>query len=105
MNPSVADTTLRLEGELTIYRAAELKPLLLDALRAAAVLEIDLAGVADIDSAGVQLLMLAKRQALAEGRRLRLTAPSAAVVDVFELLGLAAIFGDDLVAPAQGAAA
>lgn len=104
MNAAAA-TTLRLDGELTIYRAAELKPLLLDTLRGAAVLEIDLAGVTDIDSAGVQLLMLARRQALAQGRALRLIAPSAAVVDVLELLDLHACFGGDLAAPAQGVAA
>jgi anti-sigma B factor antagonist len=97
---SAPAATLRLDGELTIYRAAELKPLLLDAVAEHAALEIDLSAVSEIDSAGVQLLMLAKRQAQALGRELRLAGHSAPVVEVFELLDLAAFFGDALVVPA-----
>ena len=90
-----ADTaSLRLEGELTIYRAAELKPLILEPLGEAKFLEIDLASVSEFDSAGVQLLMLAKREAQARGGELRLIGHSPAVLDVFELLDLAAFFGD-----------
>ena len=82
---------LRIEGELTIFRAAELKPLLLaDPLP----LQIDLSGVTEIDTAGVQLLMLAKNTARAQQRELRLVAHSPAVREVFGLLNLAACFGD-----------
>jgi anti-sigma B factor antagonist len=99
---SAPATTLRLDGELTIYRAAELKAELLEALEAAPdALEVDLSGVSEIDSAGVQLLMLAKRRAQAVQRTLRLVGHSAAVVEVFELLDLAAFFGDPLVVPAH----
>jgi len=94
---TASDGVLRIEGELTIFRAAELKPLLLaDPLP----LVIDLSGVTDIDTAGVQLLMLAKNTALAQQRELRLVAHSPAVMDVFELLNLAEYFGDPLDAPA-----
>ena len=99
----MSDATLRLDGELTIYRAAELKPLILAPLGEAQVLEVDLAGVSEIDSAGVQLLMLAKREAQARGGELHLVAHSPAVLDVFELLDLAAFFGDPLVMPAPAA--
>lgn len=93
--------TLRLDGELTIYRAAELKPALLAPLDPGRTLEVDLAGVTELDTAGLQLLMLAKKTAQAQGGALKLTGHSAAVVDVFELLGLAGWFGDPLViAPA-----
>jgi anti-anti-sigma regulatory factor len=86
--------TLRIEGELTIFRAMELKPeLLADPLPE----EINLAGVSEIDTAGVQLLMLAKRTALAQHRELHLVAHSPAVIEVFELLNVAAYFGDPLV--------
>jgi anti-anti-sigma factor len=95
-----AAARLRLDGELTIYRAAELKPLLMQALDAAPVLEIDLSGVTEIDTSGVQLLMLAKRRALAMRRELRLCAHSPAVIEVFELLDLAAFFGDPLLTTA-----
>ena len=59
--------------------------------------EIDLSAVTEIDTAGVQLLMLAKRTALEAKRELRLVGHSAAVIEVFELLNVAAYFGDHLV--------
>ena len=90
---------IAIDGELTIYRAAELKPVLLAAVEAHAAVEVDLSAVSDIDTAGVQLLMLAKRAAQARHGELRLAAHSQAVVDTFELLDLAAFFGDDLVVP------
>ena len=91
------NAVLRLDGEMTIYRAAELKESLLDALAATdAVLEVNLAGVHEIDTAGVQLLMIAKREAANRGRVLRLTAHSRAVAAAFELLNLAGHFGDAL---------
>ena len=63
-----APPVLRIEGELTIFRAMELKPVMLaDPLPE----EIDLSGVTELDTAGVQLLMLAKRTALAQQRELR----------------------------------
>jgi anti-sigma B factor antagonist len=89
-----APVALRLEGELTIFRAMELKPLLLAEPLPE---EIDLAGVSEIDTAGVQLLMLVKRAALAQQRVLRLVGHSPAVMEVFEMLNVAAFFGDPLV--------
>ena len=93
-NPSV----LRIEGELTIFRAHELKTALLTEPMPQ---EIDLSGVSELDSAGVQLLILAKKTALAQQRELHLTAHSAAVIEVFELLNLASYFGDPLVMPSR----
>jgi len=85
---------LRIEGELTIFRAMELKPIL---LAMPPVDVIDLSGVTDLDTAGVQLLMLAKETALAAQRDVKLVAHSPAVIEVFELLNVAAYFGDHLV--------
>jgi anti-anti-sigma factor len=79
---------LQLDGELTIYRAAELKPQLLQALVPGAALELDLSEVSELDSAGVQLLLLAEREARAQGGTLRLAAASAPVGEVLALLGL-----------------
>lgn len=95
-----AAAVLRLSGELTIYRAAEMKPTLQQALDGAMQLEIDLSGITEIDTSGVQLLMATKRRAQALSRELRLTGHSAAVVEVFELLDLAAFFGDPLITTA-----
>ncbi|MGY4827377.1 STAS domain-containing protein [Sphaerotilaceae bacterium SBD11-9] len=89
--------TVRIDGELTIYRAAELKPVLLDAVARESVVEVDLAEVTEFDTAGLQILMLAKRAAVATQRELRLVRHSPAVVDVLQLLDLAAYFGDPLV--------
>lgn len=91
---------MAIEGEFSIYRAAELKPVILQAVEASPVLEIDLSGVAEFDTAGVQLLLLAKRVAADKGHELRLVRHSAAVVDVLQLLDLAAHFGDPLVVAA-----
>jgi anti-sigma B factor antagonist len=95
---------LKIDGELTIFRAAELKPAL---LAEPPVTEIDLSGVTDLDTAGVQLLMLAKKTAVTQGRDLHLTGHSAVVMDVFELLNLAAHFDDQMMmnsrTPAGGA--
>jgi len=92
--------TLALDGELTIYRAAEVCELLKTALAAPADLELSLAGVTEMDSAGVQLLMAAKKSAMASQRALRLIDHSPAVLEVFEMLDLAAHFGDPLLVPA-----
>ena len=93
----------RIEGELTIYQAGELAPVLLAALAAAPVLAIDLSRVTELDTAGVQLLMMLKRAARAQDRELQLLAHSPAVLEVFELLNLAAYFGDPLVIAASPA--
>lgn len=90
-------SVLYIEGELSIYRAEELKHTLLAALEQSAALEVNLAGVTEFDTAGVQLLMLAKETARARHGELRLVAHSPAVVEVFELINLGAYFGDPLV--------
>ena len=105
-HPPCEPVVLRIQGELTIFRAEEIKQAL---LAAPAAQEVDLSGVTDIDTAGLQLLLLAKRSALAQQRALRLIAPSAVVAELFELLGLVAYFGDPLPvapgAPPSGAVA
>ncbi len=94
--------TLRIEGEFTIFRAMELKPVL---LATPLVDEVDLSGVTDLDTAGVQLLMLLKKTALAQQRDIKLVAHSPAVIEVFELLNVVAHFGDHLLmsSPAKAA--
>ena len=79
---------------MTIYRAADLKVSVLEALRKTRVLEIDLSGVTELDTAGLQVLMLAKQAASADQRELRLLQHSPAVVEIFEMLDLVAFFGD-----------
>ena len=85
---------LAVSGELTIFRAMELQPAL---LCSPPLEEIDLSGVTELDTAGVQLLMMAKKAAIAQNRELQLVNHSPAVIEVFELLNVAAYFGDHLV--------
>jgi anti-sigma B factor antagonist len=77
-----------IEGELTIYRAAELKPALLEAA-AGETPAVDLSQVTEFDSAGLQLLLLAAREAQRRGKGLQLQAPSEAVREVLAMLDMA----------------
>lgn len=83
-----AAARLAVEGEMTIYRAAELKPALLEAVRGHDAPVLDLANVTEFDCAGLQLLLMARREAARLGRRLALVAPSPAVLDACALLGV-----------------
>lgn len=94
---AAAPSTLHIKGEMSIYRAHELKDSVLGALGQATELELNLADVTELDTAGIQILMLAKRQAQAAHKILRLSAHSPAVLEAFEVLNLAAYFGDPLV--------
>lgn len=80
---------LAVEGEMTIYRAAELWPALLEAVRTHDAPALDLSNVSEFDSAGLQLLLVAQREARQLGKVLGLTAASPAVHEVFALLGMA----------------
>lgn len=77
--------SLRIEGELTIYRAAELKQLLLSQPQ---LTEIDLSAVTEIDTAGVQLLLAARKAAQAQQRELHLVQASPSVLELLGLLNL-----------------
>ena len=97
MDTPLTQVDLHSEGELSIYRADELKHALIEPLRAGVRLVVDLAAVTELDTCGLQLLMLAKRTAQAVQAELQLVSHSAPVIEVFELLNVAAFFGDHLV--------
>src|ERR1700691_172575 len=98
-----APLVVYIEGEMTIYRAAELKQTLLMPIVESAVVEFDLSKVTELDSAGVQLLMLARRTAQARHCELRLVAHSPVVRDVIELLDLGSYLGNAQVIAAPAA--
>jgi len=75
--------------DMTIYHAAELKPLVLGEIRDAAAPALDLSDVAELDSAGIQLLFLAQREAGLLGRELRITGCSPVVREILDLTGFA----------------
>lgn len=87
----------RIEGDMTIYTAAECRSLLQQCLQSCREAEFDLSGVADIDSAGVQLLIQAKREGGAHGKPVRLVAHSPAVQEIIDLFQLAGDFGDPMI--------
>jgi len=86
-----------IEGELTIYAAAQAKENLLSAMAAGNEIEINLAQVSEIDAAGLQLLALVKREAAEKNKPLRFIAHSQAVLDMLDLCNLAGVFGDPVV--------
>ena len=94
-------TRLTVDGDLTIYHAAEIKERLIDGVRASPVLELDLSHVGQIDSAGVQLLALANRESRTQGHAFAIVGHSLAVREVIEFFNMVAYFGDPLVIPAN----
>lgn len=81
---------------MTIYHAAVQKEALLEALKTAAALDLDLSAVSEIDTAGLQLLMLVKSEGERLGKPVRISAHSQAVQETLEFCRLAANSGDPL---------
>jgi anti-anti-sigma factor len=86
-----------IDGEMTIFRAAELKAALLPEIERAQEIEIDLSHVSEIDSAGLQLMIAAKLEAILRGKQLRFTGHSKPVTDMLDLCDLGSFFGDQIV--------
>ncbi len=81
----------KIEGEMTIYTAAEYARTLLDNCDTQKKVELDLEKVTEIDSSGVQLLVALKKQLDRTGDDLKLKNSSEAVQDVLRLTNLATI--------------
>jgi anti-anti-sigma factor len=92
---------LILDGAMTIYNASEIKTQLLKALASCDILEIDLSHVSEMDTAGFQLLVMAKRESLREGKTMRIVAHSQPVRDVIDFYNMDAFFGDPMLIPAE----
>jgi anti-sigma B factor antagonist len=88
--------TLHIEGDMTIYNAAELKAELMKHLAQPGEQEIDLSGVGEMDTAGLQLLVLAKREAARLKTILHFNGHSRAVLEVINLCNMAGYFGDPI---------
>lgn len=85
---------LALEGALSIYTAADTKPLLSAALQGAIALEIDLSGIEEFDCAGLQLLLATREQARRQAIDLRLQGANAVVRELLTLSGLTDLLTD-----------
>lgn len=86
-----------IEGDMTIYRATELKEALMDRIAQYQEVDVDLSKVAEIDSAGLQLMVLAKLEASTHSKVLRFDGHSPAVMEILDLSDLAGFFGDPVV--------
>ncbi|AHL33544.1 sulfate transporter [Pseudomonas brassicacearum] len=81
---------VHIDGELTIYTAADLAAQLLPRLGATPQMELDLSQVTEMDGAGLQLLMMVQREAPKAGTQLTLTGHSNAVTETLALCNLVA---------------
>ncbi len=79
-----------IDGELTIYTAAELSAELLPRLGATPQMQIDLSQITEMDGAGLQLLIMVTREASKAGTALTLSGHSKAVLETLQLSGLGA---------------
>jgi len=91
-------STLCLEGELTIYNAADAKARLAEVLGRPGGLEVDLSAVTEVDSAGLQLLILARREADRLGKPLHCLGISPAVRETLDFCHLTGLLDE----PAAG---
>ena len=91
---------LALDSDLTIYTAQAAKRYLLGELAQAEAVEIDLSRVGEFDSAGLQILLLARAEALRAGKRLHFADISPAIDEVIALCRLGPLF-EGMRAPAE----
>jgi anti-anti-sigma factor len=82
---------LILSGEQTIYQAADLHRMLVEALSKKEALEVELSGVSEFDSAAAQIMIWLQRECERLGLALALIEPSQSVLDLVALLGLARV--------------
>ncbi len=75
-------------GELTIYTAAESKTNLVNLLREFDDIDIDLSQIETLDCAGIQILLMAKREADACNKQLKLSQLSDSARDSIRVLNL-----------------
>ncbi len=81
---------LRVDGEMTIYRATEVAQALFEAVRAqTGDVSLDMSEVIEFDSSGLQLVLMARRMVEANGHVLNVVQPSECVLEVLKLCNVA----------------
>lgn len=86
-----------LEGELTIYEAAELKEAFEKKFDKCKAITVDLSNVSEMDTACFQVLLAVKRECVEQQKEFTMNSHSPAVLDVLELFNMENYFGDPLV--------
>lgn len=97
MKKAKKDSRLSLEGELTIYTAAEQKEKLVALVKGSPLSTLDLSGVTEVDSAGLQLLIMSKLEAERLEHRIEFVNHSDAVIETIELCNLLGLFDDPVI--------
>jgi anti-anti-sigma factor len=95
-------SSVTLEGPLTIATAADTKVAVFQHIQPERKVEFDLSLVDEIDCAGLQILILAKRESERLGGQFRLTNPSLAVAQAFQISGFSDFLGNPCFAPQPG---
>lgn len=88
---------MSIEGEMTIFRAEELKEQILPLIAANEEIEIDLSKVTEIDGAGLQLMISVKLEAWQHEKTLRFVGHNALVAAAVDVCGMPNFFGDPVV--------
>lgn len=87
----------KIEGDLTIYTAAELKPDFERLIADPRDMELSLVNVSEIDSSGIQWLMLIQRERSRDNLSFRLIDHSNEVLQVFKDLELFSYFKEPII--------
>ncbi len=104
--PGEGRVSLRVTGEIDLSTARLLRETALCALRHhSSTLDVDLSGVPFMDSSGLEALIATRRRAELHGGRLRLIAPTPAVMRVIEVTGLDRLFEIEAAPPPPADAA
>lgn len=91
-------STVILEGEMTIYTAADLKNSeLFKIIADSETVDVDLGAVSEIDTSGLQLMVVAKNMAVAKKKTLSYINHSQSVLSMLDLCNMASYFGDPMV--------
>ena len=89
--------SLAITGELTIYTAATEKSKLQAFLASDDEVEVNLSQVNEMDTAGLQVLVLLKKEAARQSKKIHYVMHSKAVIDILEMANLTSSFGDQVV--------
>ncbi|NOY71565.1 MAG: STAS domain-containing protein [Gammaproteobacteria bacterium] len=87
----------QIEGDLTIYTAAELKSDFERLISDQRDMELSLANVSEIDSSGIQWLMLAQRERNRQNLSFRIIDHSSEVLQIFKDLDLSSYFKEPVI--------
>jgi len=79
---------MRIEGEMTIFTADELKKRLFENFEACSGIELDLSQVSEMDTAGFQLLFLIKRESGNLNKQFNVAAQSPVTLSVLKLFNI-----------------